>query len=163
METSHTVRSVIVLGLIIIGMFVFAYIKRTEIQNEKLDDLVETTTPDTAVDAYSNITRIDAKHFFIDGEHTIVGEIAMPTPCDLLNWSNTIAESYPEQVTVAFDVINNAEMCAQTVTSQRFKVTFSASEGALIGATFEGRNVELNLVPALPGESPDDYELFIKG
>ncbi len=160
MERTHILRAITVLVLIIIGMFVFAYIKRAEIK-ETTPPTVEVT--DTKESPYAYITRVDAKHFYINGTHTIVGEIPFPTPCDLLNWETRVAESYPEQVTVAFDVINNAEMCTQVVTPQRFKVSFDASESARIRATLEGRDIELNLIPASPSESPDDYELFIKG
>ncbi len=161
MEQKHIVGSVILLGLIILGMFVFAYLKRAELR--------ETTpapeAPASAADAspYAGITRIDAKHFFDGTTHTIVGEMPMPTPCDLLNWSTRIAESMPETVTVDFDVINNAEVCAQVVTPQRFKVSFGASEGAVIRATLEGREIIVNLIPPGPGESPDDFEVFSKG
>jgi len=74
-----------------------------------------------------------------------------------------VAESFPEQITLDFSVINNADFCAQMITAQRFKVTASASEGASFKALFENRVVELNLIDSLPGESPEDFELFIKG
>lgn len=160
MENKHITAAVIVLVLIIIGMFVFAYLKKTE--------LTEVPTPTNSTvnkddSRYGNITRIDAKHFFIDGTHTVVGEILMPTPCDLLSWSSRIQESMPEQVVIDFDVVNHSDTCASVVTAQRFKVVFNASEKAQIRATLEGRSIEVNLIPALQGESPDDFELFIKG
>ena len=160
MENKNIAIAVVVVALIVVGMFGFAYLKKIELTKD-----TPTDTSDVADEAlpYANITRIDAKHFFADGTHTIVGEVLMPTPCDLLNWDTRIAESYPEQVTVSFDVINHSEVCAQVVTPQRFKVSFTASEKASIRATFEGRNVELNLIPASPNESPEDFELFIKG
>lgn len=160
MENKHITAAVVVLVLIIAGMFVFAYLKKSE-----LNEVVVPNTPVATEDdsRYGNITRIDAKHFFANGTHTVVGEILMPTPCDLLNWSSRIQESMPEQVIIDFDVVNHAETCAEVVTAQRFKVVFNASEKASISATLEGRRIEVNLVPALPGESPDDFELFIKG
>ena len=74
-----------------------------------------------------------------------------------------IAESFPEQVTVDFKVINNAEACTQVITPQRFKVEFDASENASMRARLNGRNIELNLIPAAEGETPDEFEIFIKG
>ncbi len=160
MEHKNVIGATIVFALIIVGMFVFAYLKNAEIQN----NTTTTPLPTTDVDSpYKDITRIDAKHFFIQGTHTLVGEIIMPTPCDLLNWDTRIAESYPEQVTIDFNVINHSESCTQVVTPQRFKVSFEASKEAMIKAMFEGRTIELNLIPAQDGESPDDFELFIKG
>lgn len=142
---------------IIVGMFVFAYLKKTEITQ------VPVVVPEVEEVMYPEITRITAKQFYIDGEHTFVGEIEMPTPCDLLEVSAEIRESFPEQIVLNFSVINTAEMCAQVITSQRFSVSASASDKALVSATFMGRPVELNLVPALPGETPEEFELFIKG
>lgn len=159
MEHKNIVVSGIVLLLIIGGMFVFAYLKKAEINSE-------TPTPtqqETVTTPYDNITRIDAKHFFIEGTHTLVGEVAMPTPCDLLNWDAKVAKSDPEQVTIDFTVINDTETCPPVITTQRFKISFVAGSSAVMNAFFEGRAIELNLIPALEGETPDDFELFIKG
>lgn len=160
MHNRKAVVAVIIFALIIVGMFLFAYLKRSEIATPTND---QTTVPVSPSTPYDSITRIDAKHFFINGEHTLVGEITMPTPCDLLNWTSRVAESSPEQVMVNFDVVNNAEVCTQVQTQQRFKVTFKAGEDAVIKATLEGRAVELNLIPPAAGETPEDFELFIKG
>ena len=148
-----------ILALIVVGMFGFAYLKKTEISE------APTAQPEPIpVDGpYASITRIDAKHFFILPTHTVAGEILMPTPCDLLNWSTRVQESMPETIYIDFDIVNHAESCEQTPTTQRFMVSFDASENAVIKATLEGRAVELNLIPAAEGETPEDFELFIKG
>lgn len=143
--------------LIVVGMFVFAYLKKTEIVEAPVVVVEEQTVP------YPQITRIDAKQYYKDGVHTFVGEIEMPTPCDLLQATSAVRESFPEQIILNFTVINTAEMCAQTITLQRFSVTAAASAEATVQATFMGRSVVLNLVPALPGETPEEFELFIKG
>ncbi len=162
MEQRNIKVAVLILLLIVVGMFIFAYLKKQELQ-ESPTPPVTNQTEEQGNDPYAYITRIDAKHFFIDGTHTLVGEIQMPTPCDLLNWDTRVAESMPEMATVAFSVINRSETCAQVVTMQRFKISFEASESAAISALFNERKVELNLIPALPGETPESYELFIKG
>ena len=143
--------------LLVIGMFAFTYLKKAEAPVS-----VPAPEPTQTTDAY-NVTRIEAKHFFQGGVHTIVGEISMPTPCDLLKTTARVAESMPEQITYDFTVVNNSESCVQTVTAARFKVAANASLTATQAATFMGRPVELNLVEAAPGETPDDFELFIKG
>ncbi len=159
MEHKHMFVAFGILALIVVGMFGFAYLKKAEIAE------APTTEPEPlAVDGpYASITRIDAKHFFIPPTHTVAGEILMPTPCDLLNWSTRIQESMPETVYIDFDVVNHADTCAQTTTPQRFMVSFDASKDAVIKATLEGRAVELNLIPAAEGETPQSFELFIKG
>lgn len=145
--------------LIVVGMFVFAYLKRTEMVQAPV---VEAPTEEEVV-LYPDITRIDAKHYIIDGVHTFAGEIVLPTPCDLLEVESSVQESYPEKINLTFNVINNADMCAQVMTTQRFMVTAAASPEASVSATFMGRIVELNLIPAAEGESPEEFELFIKG
>lgn len=148
------------LALIIVGMFVFTYLKKSE-----LAEAPAVTPPsDMREGPYAGITRIDAKHFFIPPTHTLAGEIMMPTPCDLLDYSDVrIQESSPETVIVNFKVVNHTETCVQTVTPQRFMVTFDAHKDATIKATFEGRPVELNLIPSADGETPANFELFMKG
>ena len=161
MQQRAIVLSITLFILIVLGMFAFVFIKQNEINKPApQDNATEQTGP---IDKYPDITRIDGKHFYIDGVHTVVGEVPMPTPCDLLEVEAIVAESFPEQITLDFSVINNAEFCAQVITPQRFKVSATASEEATFKALFENRVVELNLIDALPGETPDDFELFIKG
>jgi hypothetical protein len=162
MEKKHIIVSTIILVLIVVGMFIFTYLKKVEMQEEQYSTTQQKSDTNTT-SPYDTITRIDAKHFFIDGTHTIVGEIEMPTPCDLLNWDTRILESNPEQVIVDFTVINHTDICADVVTPQRFSVSFVASEQVIIRATIQGREIDVNLIPAQEGETPEDFELFIKG
>lgn len=159
MDKRTVILTISIFVFIVIGMFTFAHLKKEELDQvpaERMED-EEILVP------YADITRIDAKHFFIDGEHSFAGEILMPTPCDLLTTDALVMESYPEQIKLEFSVINNSEMCAQVVTPQRFLITTKASDEATVTATFMGRVVELNLIPAAEGELPTDFELFIKG
>lgn len=154
------IGAVLIFALIIVGMFIFAFLKKEEIKNTAITP--KESTP-TAVIPYPTVTRIDATHYFIDGVHTLVGEVDLPTPCDLLESDATVQESDPEQITIAFSVLNNSETCIQQITQQRFKVSAKASVNAQITVTFMGRPIELNLIPAPKGELPKDFELFIKG
>ncbi len=158
MNRQTTILLVILFILVVAGMFGYAHFKNTEItEDEPIVVVEEEEVP------YPDITRIDAKHYFIDGTHTFVGEVPLPTPCDLLEVDSMVMESFPEQIRLDFSVINNAETCAQVVTNQRFSVEAKASEEASVRATFMGRDIELNLVPAAEGETPEEFELFIKG
>ncbi len=160
MSQRAIIMSIILFVLIVGGMFTFAIMKQRELAKEAI---IEAPAAEEQPVPYPQVARIDAKHFFVDGVHTLVGEIEMPTPCDLVETSATVAESYPEQVTINFNVINTAEFCAQVVTKQRFSVPVTASPGATFTAQFMGRSVPLNLIPPLPGETPESFELFIKG
>lgn len=160
MERRQIILVSILLAAVAAGMFTFAFLKRTEIQEgttEPEEQVVEDSSP------YDYIDRIDAKHFFIDGVHTLTGEISLPTPCDLLDPQNSVAESFPEQVFIDFNIINTAETCEQVVTPARFKLEFSVDENATFSARLNGKPVTLNLVPASEGETPDDFELYLKG
>lgn len=151
---------IVLFMLIVAGMFTFAFLKKNELQAETVSQTQQ--QPEAEV-KYASITRVNAKHYFIDGVHTIAGEIPMPTPCDLLEADTVVMESFPEQVVIDFNVINNANFCEEKITPQRFKVTVPASEEATFSAKFMGREVVLNLIPAPEGELPNDFELFQKG
>lgn len=160
MNPKIIISLVLLFVLIIIGMFTFSFLKKHDLATTP--EPVATST-DTNVGPYATITRVDAKHFFQDGLHTLVGEITLPTPCDLLEATASVAESMPEQVTIDFNIINNADNCTQVLTTQRFKVEVTASSEAKFTARLMGRPIELNLVPPTPGETPEEFELFIKG
>lgn len=159
MKQKPVVIAIALFVVIVAGMFAFAYLKK----NEAVNAPVTQDTQNTGEVKYASITRVTAKHYYIDGVHTLAGEIPMPTPCDLLEAEALVRESFPEQIAISFNVVNNAEFCAEQVTMQRFMVSAAASKDATFSATFMGRPVELNLVPAAEGETPDDFELYIKG
>jgi hypothetical protein len=145
--------------LIVAGMFGFAYLKKAE-----APAVVPNAEPTTAAmnDSYG-ITRIEAKHFFINGVHTIVGALTMPTACDLLTGTSTVSSDAPATVTFDFSVINNSTDCAKKPTEARFKIEAVAGADSNLKARFMGKPVDLNLTEAAAGETPDSYQLFIKG
>lgn len=148
--------------LVVVAMFVVVYLQRPVTTNNPAAGIATSTTA-TTTSPYANITRIDAKHFYQNGLHTLVGEVNMPTPCDLLNATATPSVTDPTVVDVAFTVINHATTCEQRITADRFKVTATAPKNATFNATFMGRPVTLNIFPAAPGETPDNFQLFQKG
>lgn len=154
------ILSLVLFLAIIVGMFVFAYLERKNTTQETAAPNDEVVTE--PVDRYESIDRVTAKHFYIDGTHTLAGEITMPTPCDLLESSSSVG-SDTNSATVQFTVLNNSDTCIQQLTPARFMTSFTADEDATITATLEGRPIELNLIPAALGETPDSFELFIKG
>lgn len=151
---------IVLFVLLVLGMFIFAHLKSSELEEV---DMQPVQQEEVSADKYSDINRIDAKHYYIDGMHTLVGEINFPTPCDLLETDSLVMESMPEQVRLNFTVINNSEDCQQVPTAQRFKIEATASSLAEFSGWFMGREVELNLIPAREGELPAEFELFIKG
>jgi hypothetical protein len=141
-------------------MFWYSYQKRGELAGQRTTDT--TVLPTTTDDA--DPIRINAVHFFKDNAHTVVGELMMPTPCDLITSEVVVAESKPEQVRIALTKVNNAATCAQVLTPERFRVDFSASKEAVVTATLDGKEVILNLRDAEPGATPEKLEdLYFKG
>ena len=143
--------------VIIVGMFTYAYLKSNEIKQVD-DEVVEDAVP--IPDRFAAIERLDATHFIIDGTHTFVGELVMPTPCDLLQSEASVTD---DLITLSFSVINNADTCIQSLTPARFMVSADAPPEAVVEAYFEGRPLPVNLIDAPAGQTPDSFELFIKG
>jgi hypothetical protein len=162
MSQKSIILVVVIFFAIIIGMFWFAYLER---QTTSEPGLVSVNPiPDQPVaEVPYYLAQVNAKHYVTPTGHVIVGEVTLPTPCDLLEVSPLVRESFPEQVELQFSITNTAEMCAQVLTTQRFRADVSASPEATFSATYQGQPLILNLIPALPDESPDDFELFIKG
>lgn len=164
MKQQTIVIAIAILVVIVAGMFTFAYLKKNELQNTTPITATSTKQQASTSNAYASITRITAKHYFIDGVHTFAGEIQMPTPCDLVEATTTVVDAQvPAHVSLDFNVINNSDTCEQTVTDQRFKVSYEGDASTTFSARFMGRDVELNLIPALPGEKPEDFQLYQKG
>jgi hypothetical protein len=155
-------RALIISGIIFLlvigGMFGYAALKRAELNKPHV------VVPQTPEVEDASQMRVNAVHFFKDGTHTVVGDLMVPTPCDLIQAEAIVAESMPEQVTIQLTTINNDDTCAQVMTLQRFRVEFEASMQATIRATLDGKGVLLNLRDAEPGTEPDKLEdLYFKG
>lgn len=65
-------------------------------------------------------------------EYTVVGQL--PNPCYSATVDATVAESYPEQVTISVNISepNPDVMCAQVIQDFEYTGTFNASENASI-------------------------------
>jgi len=146
--------------LIIGGMFFYAYTKRTELANTAPSQ-IPVVQPQAQTE---DVVRINAVHFFKDGKHTIVGDIMMPTPCDLLEATSTTSGGAPEQIAIAIHTVNHTQACAQVLTLERFRVDFTAAKDAHIEATLDGKKTILNLKDAEPGMKPETLQdLYFKG
>ena len=155
MNQRALVIAVALFVLIVLGMFVFTEIKRSELWQQK-NGITEPTTKEAL------LSQVSAKHYFDAGtsRHTLAGEVELPTPCDVLETNAIVRESFPEQVVVAFNVTREGDACAQVLTPQRFKVSFPASAAASISATFDDEPIRFDLTPAEEGEDPADFELI---
>ncbi len=151
---------IVIIILIIVGVTLYWQFGRSN--DVKSNANVPVSNADKKADA-GVPSLITAAHQFKNGKHIIAGEVDLPTPCHILTTDAMVAESMPEQVTIAFkSESKDAEICAQVITPERFKVEFMASKDAVIKATWNGQPAELNLVPVGPNEDLENFELFIK-
>lgn len=164
MQRTNTKAIVTVLVLLIAAAGVFGYTWYQGRQDTRATP-ASTSTPQEPQRQEQDARIITAQHAFSDGEHTIAGELDVPTPCHLLETETFFIEGDPRKVELRFttSVVESDEVCAQVITPARFKVTFEAPQDAAISATLDGEPVVLNLVDVPQGESLDEFEVFIKG
>jgi|AntRauTorckE6833_2_1112554.scaffolds.fasta_scaffold00843_13 hypothetical protein len=157
-------NALIGLGVVVIAIVVGGVFLTTNNKAQNPSDVggVSTSTESSFV---PNLITAAHQYNSEEGVHIIAGEAEIPTPCHLLTTDVTIAESMPEQVTINFasQVEDPDQVCAQVISTQRFKVTFEASESASIKATYNGQGVELNLQEVGPGENLEEFEVYTKG
>lgn len=153
MHFKARILAIAIFLLIVAGMFTYASLRSKEIK----DDLpIEDTV---TVDPYSYVTRVDAMHFYTDGAHTYVGELQMPTPCDLLT-SELVVDG--EAAVLKFDVINTSSDCEKISTTARFMASVEASANIIFTAEFRGRPITLNSIEAPESATLETFELYIK-
>lgn len=85
------------------------------------------------------------EHGFFGGLHLYRGTIDLPTPCHTIAIESRVAESFPEQITLAITTRERQGVCAQVVTPTPFSTTVQASREARVSATLNGAPVQLQL------------------
>ncbi len=161
----------IIAGIVALAVVVFLVIsfekssldtKPTEANNSEVASTTNWVNA-PAQPVITDKTVITAKHAYKAGKHIVAGEVPLPTPCDLLE-TTAIASADKKSVIVRFvSSVKTGEVCAQTITPARFKVSVAADKSAKITATFNGQPVTLNLIEAGPNDNLDNFELYIKG
>lgn len=146
---------------IIVGAVLLTTGDRTTQNNNEVGGAATSSEDSFAPDIITAAHQYDEE----SGVHIVAGETEVPTPCHMISHDVSIAESMPEQVSLNFssNVEDPDQMCAQAISTQRFKVTFEASEEATISATYNGQDVRLNLQEVGPGENLEDFEVYTKG
>lgn len=160
MTENTKIFSGIALALLLIVIGGTYYFSSRE-KNTELTQLPDKEVPGAVLS--EDVFRINAKHSFKNGKHIVAGEIEVPTPCHSLSVDTLFRESSPEQVTLAFNTKSDADVCAQVISSRRFKMEFNAEQNARIGATFNGKEAILNLIEAGPNENLENFDIYLKG
>lgn len=152
--------AIVAIVLVIIGFTVYWQFFRDKSDQAAINNTPPVTQNDNVPDA----KLITALHQYKNGKHIVAGQVDLPTPCHVLGQNESITNTTPRQVTIAFtSTSDDADICAQVITSARFKSEFSAPEDAIIKATWNGGPVQLNLVPAGPNDDLENFDIFIKG
>lgn len=86
-------------------------------------------------------TTIPVAHEWHNGIHTYIGSVVAPSPCYEISGDAAVAESYPEQVRVTLEMVTTSGVCSQVVTEKKFKVSFHASDKAVVRAYLNGNPV----------------------
>ena len=120
--------------------------------------------PPTSVGASTTApieTIVTAKHAYVEHKHILVGEISLPTPCHLLEYTTTITPG-DTRATIAFVRKFEGGECPGGEIAGRFKVVIPASATTTLQATLDGRLVRLNLIEVSP-QDIENSDIYIKG
>ncbi len=120
--------------LLLLSIGFFAYAMLTGYGEEKGNELVDSSVTKITVDNFtlSATYKNDSKW-----EYTVVGQL--PNPCYNVTTNATVAESYPEQVsiTVSVQVPDADTVCAQVMQEYEYTGEFQASEEATVNLLVE--------------------------
>jgi hypothetical protein len=161
----------IIVAIVLIAIFGYVYIslQRPSVAETKTADTTASSTWENAEALPSSDvivtpkTTVTAKHAYINGVHTIAGELPLPTPCHILESHATASPDKKQILVTLTSSIKTDQMCAQVITPARFKVSAAGEKGATIIGLLNGQEVTMNLIEATQGENLDNFELYIKG
>ncbi|OGC44066.1 hypothetical protein A3J98_01740 [candidate division WS6 bacterium RIFOXYC1_FULL_33_10] len=120
-----------ILILLLLSVLLCIYLTSGSCVVPKDDDIdKDSNTTQTYME---NNFRLESKYISNNNwEYTVTGDL--PNPCYKATVDTTVAESYPEQVTVTVTTTapSGDEMCAQVIQEFSYEGTFSASDKAVI-------------------------------
>lgn len=146
-----------IIVIVVIALLVIGYGAIRSFIGAPADSEVATSTESLPED---EIRIVNSRHQFKGGVHTYVGEIVVPTPCDLLNFSVATSTAGAH---ITFTTKSSDDPCAQVITSQRFKVSYQGSATSTVSASLNGSPVRLNVIEVGETENLDEFEIYIKG
>ncbi|HLP43921.1 MAG TPA: hypothetical protein VK145_01425 [Candidatus Nanoarchaeia archaeon] len=154
-------RAGVVIGAIVI-IVILAFTAYWQFGRNQSASVLDSQQPITQEQPQDNRI-ITALHQYKNGTHIIAGQADVPTPCHVLSETVSVSDATPRQATIAFTTTASGDVCAQVITSARFKTEFIAPENVIINATWNGAPVQLNLIPASAEDDLDNFDIFIKG
>lgn len=162
--------TIIMVGIVIVAalFIIFVAFKKPTLDTNGVspEDVATTEWANTPAEPTSPSaikTVVTAKHAYRNGTHIIAGEIPLPSPCHILESTGSASADKGHVFIELTSSAPTGEVCAQSITPARFKVSVKANKNATMSATLNGNEVTLNLIEAGPNENLDNFELYIKG
>lgn len=137
---NKTIIGIIVALLVVLGL---AWWSLSDRSNSNKEGEVDNNTSVLGDQQSAPSGSLTVNHYFSDGSHTIEGTITLPTPCHTISHDVLVAESFPEQVSIALVTKPGAGLCTQVLADKFFRITFNASKDAVIRATLDGQPITL--------------------
>jgi hypothetical protein len=104
---------------------------------------------------------LNVKRQHIDGTHTFVGTIILPTPCN--SYNAEVVSGNPAEIKITINELGPAETCIAVTDPRDFKVSYQAPFEQEFIITINGTEYNLNLFEVPEDENIDTVELYIKG
>lgn len=103
---------------------------------------VEPTKP--AGEVKHKFSSSDAKIdlYYVNAKYIYFGTVTLPNPCYKVTVSSTIAESFPEQVTLNIVTQASDEICIQVIDERKIAGEIEVSEGAKFTILLNGESVD---------------------
>ncbi len=83
---------------------------------------------------------LEVSHSYSEGQHTILGTVALPTPCHGLDVEVSVEES-GKQAEVSLSIKDHQEICIQVIDHRDFEAVFEAEEEVDITIKLDGKEV----------------------
>lgn len=101
-------------------------------------------TKDTDTKTVVNSEKISLKTSFKNGKLEYSGSVQLPSPCHKLDIQTTVAESYPEQVTINLEIIDPdpGMLCASVIEEKEFSGELDVSANASISVSLNSEKVK---------------------
>lgn len=146
MKIDKKIVLILIAGILLGSFFLYFVADKDEVQTSN-SDIIGSDQSNTTKEPLQ-VETITAEHMYSDGQHTVSGEVDLPTPCYELLVETEVRESYPEQVLLVFYQLDSSSQdlaCSQVIAPRSFSVTFAASKEAQITARTGDRSLDLRL------------------
>jgi hypothetical protein len=87
----------------------------------------------------------ESRDVVANGKHQLTGKVQKQNACDTLTTAVSVSKTKPEQVSIAFVTAPGSDSCTKTSSLEDFSLSFTASDKAILTASLNGKQTDLNL------------------